>query len=420
MDKRSHIYSDRPQVSHDIYLGITSKTTQLRYGAQWRMHSKLIQKVLKRDAAQAHCDTHLRLARALLSDLYTDPSNFEEHFHKLTASNILRITYGYDMISHNDRFCTPMIELVERLKAGMATFRMLTLSAFPILQEIPPWIPGASWQWNAHRLRGLTVQCGDEPFNWVQEQIDQGKTPPHSMVSDLLQDEDVSVDRVSYLKAIKDAAGTMFIAGFETTYTTLLAFFLTMALHPDVQKRAQEEIDKCIGQGNLPVFKNRDELPYTEAVLREVMRMYVMLPLGLPHSTSSEDVYDGFFIPKGTIILPNAWLMVREDSRWTNPDVFYPSRHLTASGDLASASTTEISGSAAFGFGRRKCPGRFMAENTLWISIASILAAFTITPAKGSEARRSVEMKDGFARTPVAFPCNIKPRMGYEELLGSQ
>jgi len=138
-----------------------------------------------------------------------------------------------------------------------------------------------------------------------------------------------------------------------------------MAIHPEIQQRAQAEIDSCIGEGKLPSFEDREKLPYIEAVLREVMRMYVLVPLALPHASVTDDIYEGYFIPKGTLIIVNSWLMLREDPRWTNPDVFDPSRPLTASGELASKSTTEISGSPVFGFGRRKFPGRFVAENTL-------------------------------------------------------
>jgi cytochrome P450 len=72
-----------------------------------------------------------------------------------------------------------------------------------------------------------------------------------------------------------------------------------MAMHPEFQTKAQEEIDSVIGTHRLPEFEDRPLLPYVEAVYREVMRWKPVLPLGLPHATTEDDVYDGYFIPKG-------------------------------------------------------------------------------------------------------------------------
>lgn len=84
-------------------------------------------------------------------------------------------------------------------------------------------------------------------------------------------------------------------------------FFLAMTVHPEVQRNAQEEIDRVIGTGRLPAFSDRDSLPYVEAVLKEALRMHPIGPMGLPHVTTSDDVFEGYLIPKGAIILPNIW-----------------------------------------------------------------------------------------------------------------
>ncbi|KAG6898411.1 hypothetical protein C0992_004122 [Termitomyces sp. T32_za158] len=71
---------------------------------------------------------------------------------------------------------------------------------------------------------------------------------------------------------VKGAAGQMYCAGAETTWTTLTVFFLAMVLHPECQKRAQEEIDSVIGTGHLPDFSDRESLPYVECILQETLR----------------------------------------------------------------------------------------------------------------------------------------------------
>jgi cytochrome P450 len=79
----------------------------------------------------------------------------------------------------------------------------------------------------------------------------------------------------------------------------MMTFFMTMALYPAVQKRAQEEIGHVVGGDRLPNFEDRASLPYVDAILRETLRWWCVVPQGIPHTTTAEDVYNGFYFPKG-------------------------------------------------------------------------------------------------------------------------
>ena len=81
--------------------------------------------------------------------------------------------------------------------------------------------------------------------------------------------------------------------------STQTFFILAMTLHREVQEKAQAEIDRVIGSDRLPTFEDRRSLPYVEAVYREVLRWRPVAPLGFPHCTTADDVYNGFYIPKG-------------------------------------------------------------------------------------------------------------------------
>jgi cytochrome P450 len=72
-----------------------------------------------------------------------------------------------------------------------------------------------------------------------------------------------------------------------------------MAVHPDVQNKAQIEIDTIVGPHRLPEFEDRPSLPFVEALFREVFRWRPVLPLGVAHATTADDIYNGYFIPKG-------------------------------------------------------------------------------------------------------------------------
>ena len=89
-----------------------------------------------------------------------------------------------------------------------------------------------------------------------------------------------------------------------------------MIRHPEVQRRAQQELDAVVGSDRIPTFQDRDRLPYVDAVCSEIMRWMPVGPLGLPHASREDDTYKGYFIPKGTIIYVNNWCVANSASAY--------------------------------------------------------------------------------------------------------
>ncbi|KAG2069083.1 cytochrome P450 [Suillus decipiens] len=196
---------------------------------------------------------------------------------------------------------------------------------------------------------------------------------------------------------------------YETTTAALMNFTLAMVLYPDVQKRAQAEIDFVVGGDRLPTFEDRASLPYVESVLRETLRWHPVGPLGVPHATSSDDTYDGYFIPKGTTVISNIWAISRDEKRYPKASSFIPERFL----DVNNALTDDDPASYVFGFGRRACPGRHAADASLWSAIVTILATVKFSPAKDDQGKAiefTPQFTTGLTRSPVVFPCNISAR----------
>ena len=96
-------------------------------------------------------------------------------------------------------------------------------------------------------------------------------------------------------------------AGSETTSTTINNFILGMILFPDAQKKAQEEIDRVIGSDRLPDFKDEMSLPYVRALVKETLRWRAVNKFGMMHATNDDDWYEGYFIPKGAVVVLNWW-----------------------------------------------------------------------------------------------------------------
>ena len=157
-----------------------------------------------------------------------------------------------------------------------------------------------------------------------------------------------------------------------------------MVTYPEAQKRAQAELDAVVGRTRTPTFADFQHLPYIRAMVKEVLRWCPVVPLGIPHLSTEDDWYDGMFIPKGTIVIANTWEL-NHDLEIYGGDVakFNPARFLDASGDVGPCSPeTKEEGHFTYGFGRRVCVGKHVANNSLFIDIAVTLWACNIEPGK--------------------------------------
>ncbi|KAF9236656.1 cytochrome P450 [Melanogaster broomeanus] len=122
-----------------------------------------------------------------------------------------------------------------------------------------------------------------------------------------------------------------------------------MTLYPEVQRKAQAEIDAVVGSDRLPTIQDREQLPYISALVLELLRWFVIVPLGITHVTTEDDVYEGYWIPKGTYIFPNMWKMMHDPEVYPDPFLFKPERFAPGEGQAPEADPHN----GIFGFGRR-------------------------------------------------------------------
>ncbi len=92
--------------------------------------------------------------------------------------------------------------------------------------------------------------------------------------------------------------------------SAMTSFLLAMTMYPEIQRKCQAELDDVVGNDRLPTFADRDRLPYLATMLKEVIRWGPTTPLGAPHCVEQDDVHNGYFIPKGSIIMPNIWYVI--------------------------------------------------------------------------------------------------------------
>ncbi|KAI9243777.1 cytochrome P450 [Sporodiniella umbellata] len=177
--------------------------------------------------------------------------------------------------------------------------------------------------------------------------------------------------------------------------------------HPEVQKRAYREINDYIKKnGRQPNFSDRKELPYLCAIIKECLRFRLPLHLASPHLATNDVSYKNYIIPKGHIIYINMHTINNDPSLFPNPEVFDPDRFIN---------DTRKRNNYGFGWGRRICPGIYMAESHMFHIISKLLATCSIEPEilpSGEKLYPDLEktIDSGFTIGPTPYKVHLKER----------
>ncbi|EJD42946.1 cytochrome P450 [Auricularia subglabra TFB-10046 SS5] len=408
LDRRGGMYSDRPPFLMLCGLmGWGWVPSLVPYDESWRAHRRVIHHFFHEGASKGYRELQTKQNLAFMQALLQSPVDFAEHIRHWTGASIMSLAYGIDIARKGD----PWVELVDSAFEVMTTAGLpgrYAVDWLPLLRHVPEWFPGAGFQRLARKSRLLADRVRYAPLEEVKEQIRAGKSG-NSIAASLLQNG--LEGRPLSEELIANAVGVIYLGGAETTVAVINAFIMCMILHPDKQKKAQEEIDRVLGHGRLPEFGDRTALPYVESVLLEVYRLYPVLPSAIPRRVMEDDEYQGMRIPKGAMVIPNAWSILRDARLYPKPEEFLPERYIK-NGSLALKEMTDPRG-PLFGFGRRICPGRHFADASAWLATASILACFNIRPAKdqdGNDLLPDGELRNGLVTCPRPFKCDITPR----------
>ncbi|OLN81903.1 O-methylsterigmatocystin oxidoreductase 2 [Colletotrichum chlorophyti] len=393
LEKRSAKHSSRPgMVFIGEMVGWEHGTGGAPYNERFRVHRKHISRIIgsKTTAAQYNKMQEAEAGHFLLH-LLEKPDDFVDHIKREAGSLILKIVYGYTAEPfERDPFVDMVGEAMDNFSEGAipGAFHVYSVRLRRVppsslfadtskVRYVPSWFPGTGWQQTAKQWRDQLVETREKPYAFVEQQVAQGKDSTSFLARLIGLGDSTPAERFEW----KWAAVSLYGGGADTTVSSIACFFLAMTLFPEVQRKAQEEIDRVVGSDRLPTVNDRENLPYIEAVVKEVMRWHPVGPMGLPHSSTEDDVYEGYFIPKDAMLFPNIWFV--------------------------------------FGFGRRICPGRILAESSLYINIAQALSVYSITKPvfDGKLVEPAVKFTSGVVSHPEPFKTSIKPRSAHHEQL---
>ncbi|KAH9987348.1 cytochrome P450 [Russula vinacea] len=280
-------------------------------------------------------ETQITEAVLLASDLLVGPARWDQHLHRASASLILSVLYGYPTLRSEQ----------DHILVGVKDFPIVFL-------RLLLWVLAclAKWKGDAEAWYKKDSAMFEGLFHMVEANVAKGED--HQK-------------RTWF-------GGTMYVGGAESSSSQMEWWMFAMLAYPETQARAHAELDAVVGRDRSPTL--------------ETYR-----PTGIATSIHWDDWYEGMFIPKGTICIPNVWHMNRDPELFgKNAEHFDPARYLDANGCLHVApglSDIKEEGHFTYGFGRRICVGRHMADNSLFINMAIMLWANRIEGKKDASGR---------------------------------
>uniref|UniRef100_F6ST99 Cytochrome P450 family 2 subfamily J member 2 n=1 Tax=Ornithorhynchus anatinus TaxID=9258 RepID=F6ST99_ORNAN len=324
---------------------------------------------------------------------------FDPHFKINSAvSNIIcTVTFGERFEYSDPRFQ----ELLHLLDAVILLEANTWGQLFNMFPSVMRKLPGPHWEifrkWA--KLKAFTSDA------IRRHREDRNPDEPRDFIDAYLDEMDKEKDVAgSYLNEDNLISSTMdlFLAGTETSSTTLRWALLYMALNPEIQETAQAEIDGVVGRSRPPTMDDRESMPYTCAVINEVLRMGNIIPLNVPRETGAHVTVAGYHLPKGTVVMTNLMALHRDPEEWETPDRFNP-RHFLDNGKLKKKESF-----LPFSTGKRMCPGEQLARTELFIFFTCLLRNFTFRAPEG--VTLSLRARNGITLSPYPYRIRAVPR----------
>ncbi|RPA95776.1 cytochrome P450 [Choiromyces venosus 120613-1] len=391
LDKRSKIYSDRPKFIVCAKHLSGGYRSLLMNGEIWNTHHRLQATVLSSRMSQKYRPVQDLESKHLIHALLKKPEDFSLQFHRYSASLIFAMGYGKRLITGQEKELQSIDAIMRNFTEAGAVGRWW-VDMFPILDLLPKYF--AEWKKISAEFHKFESELHVTNLNNARERKgwNWAKMYKNSPFSQGMSDLEVGYD-----------LGTLYEAGSDTTTIALEIFLVAMIKFPHVARRAQEELDRVVGKSRLPSWQDKDSLPYIEKVVQETLRWRPVAVNAFYHAVTEDDEYLGYRIPKGAWVVGNSWGIHLDPEVYPNPNDFNPDRF-----------DDETLGHVAFGFGRRACPGKYIAKNSLFINISRLLWSFDIGPKirpDGTEVLvDDMAFTNGFLSQPLPFECSIKPR----------
>ncbi|KAJ7759149.1 cytochrome P450 [Mycena metata] len=401
-NKQRAAFSTRPPRVMASLCGFDRGLTFLPPGRSFKKTRRYLHEALNVRAIQACESMQMTEAQTYALRLLESSENVQDESRMLYSAMLISFSLGYrppnlsdSIIAHSDR--------VAKDAALILTTGKFWVEFFPFVRHLPVAFLGSQVARCVRDFKADLEELITESSRITQAALDHPEIPA-SFCSKILR-EVKSQDYVETKELVDYASLSMYAGAVDTTIASVDTFLVAMMLNPDIQLKAQKELDNVLGSGRLPIHADRTSLPYVEAILTEVLRWNPPVPLTSRKLASDVD-YSDYILPGGASVVANIWAMNHDPELFSDPQEFQPERFIGPTGREA----IRLVHQATFGFGIRVCPGQHFATSSLWIVIATLLVTFTISTVPGEHNEPGLDCEEGALIRVLPYKCTLKPR----------
>ena len=370
------------------------------YSPPWRLHRKVAVSALKmystgglKQESIINNEFDLLLKRVRFRN--GQPYDIVKEIRLVVTNVICALVFGsrYEL---DDPEFTKFVEITN------AVVRILAVGS---VVDVFPWLGFIPFK-SIQNLRDKCKERDELVGKIYREHVEANRvTSPRDLTDALLkarkeaEDEDSSVKGFLTDDKLIMTMSEVFIAGMETTASTLCWALLYLIHNPGVQQMLHQELDQVIGPDRLPQPQDKKNLPYLEATIAETLRLSSLAPLAIPHKATVDTTLQGYNIPKETTVLINLWSLHHDPTIWDDPHSFIPERFLDNDGKFVPPKQDRF---LPFAAGRRACLGEPLARVELFLILARLLHSFRFENPSGCDLP-SLKPVTGIALAPQPF-----------------
>lgn len=381
-------------------VGWENSTAGLQPGPRHREARRAFHETIGKQVLHRYSELIERKIRKLAVNLLESQGEkalVPEYIKHAIAGITVKVTYGIDIADKNDPIMADAQITINQFNENTKPGSQM-VEFFPFLK----YVPGMRYKRMVPQWRKEVNKVLEAPANIVMDELRQGIVK-QTVAHELLQEPNMSPERLSDIQWM---LASIYFGGIDTTANSINSAVLAMALYPEVQKKARDEIERVLGKDQLPTAKDRKSLPYIDAFIKEVTRWHPIVANGGPRRLTEDTILEGYVLPKETIVLSNLWGICHDDRFFSSPHEFLPERFLESDDPNAPTALYEP-WNIVFGAGRRVCPGRDLADLEIWYAVATIFATLHIELAPGEH--KTAAFLSGTISGPEEFSFVITP-----------